>query len=81
MSLRPINGVTFEVYTAIVRELGARGNDQGLLPEIARSRGVAPADWAKAMEGWGARIKADRAISARFNLLYTSLAVQIDEGR
>ena len=71
-ALEPINGVTLETYTAIIKELGARGNDQSLLPEIAQSKGVKPADWEKAKEGWGARIKDDRALGSKFNTLYTS---------
>ena len=71
-ALKPINGVTLEAYTAIIKELGARGNDQSLLPEIAQSHGVKPADWEKAKEGWGARIKDDRALGSKFNTLYTS---------
>lgn len=71
-ALKPINGVTLETYTAIIKELGARGNDQSLLPEIAGSHGVKPADWEKAKEGWGARIKDDRALGSKFNALYTA---------
>ena len=71
-ALAPINGVTLETYTAIIKELGARGNDQSLLPEIAGSHGVKPADWEKAKEGWGARIKDDRALGSKFNALYTA---------
>ena len=71
-ALKPINGVTLEAYTAIIKELGARGNDQSLLPEIAQSHGVKAADWEKAKEGWGARIKDDRALGSKFNTLYTS---------
>jgi hypothetical protein len=71
-ALEPINGVALETYTAIIKELGARGNDQSLLPEIAQSKGVTPADWEKAKEGWGARIKDDRALGSKFNTLYTS---------
>ena len=71
-ALKPINGVTLEAYTAIIKELGARGNDQSLLPEIAASHGVKAADWDKAKEGWGARIKDDRALGSKFNALYTA---------
>jgi hypothetical protein len=71
-ALKPINGVTLEAYTAVIKELGARGNDQSLLPEIAQSKGIKPADWEKAKEGWGARIKDDRALGTKFNTLYTS---------
>jgi len=71
-ALKPISGVTLETYTAIIKELGARGNDQSLLPEIAQSHGVKPADWEKAKEGWGARIKDDRALGSKFNTLYTT---------
>jgi hypothetical protein len=71
-ALAPINGVTLEAYTAVIKELGARGNDQSLLPEIAQSKGIKPADWEKAKEGWGARIKDDRALGSKFNTLYTS---------
>jgi DNA uptake protein ComE-like DNA-binding protein len=71
-ALKPINGVSLEAYTAVIKELGARGNDQSLLPEIAQSKGIKPADWEKAKEGWGARIKDDRALGTKFNTLYTS---------
>jgi hypothetical protein len=71
-ALEPIAGVSLETYTAIIKELGARGNDQSVLPEIAQSKGVQPADWEAAKEGWGARIKDDRALGSRFNTLYTS---------
>jgi hypothetical protein len=71
-ALKPINGVSLEAYTAIIKELGARGNDQSLLPEIASSHGVKAADWEKAKEGWGARIKDDRALGTKFNALYTA---------
>jgi hypothetical protein len=71
-ALKPISGVTLETYTAIIKELGARGNDQSLLPEIAQSKGVKTTDWEKAKEGWGARIKDDRALGSKFNTLYTS---------
>jgi hypothetical protein len=64
--------VTLEAYTAVIKELGARGNDQSLLPEIAQSKGIKPDDWEKAKEGWGARIKDDRALGSKFNTLYTS---------
>jgi hypothetical protein len=70
-NLEPIAGVTLETYTAIIRGLGAYGNDQSALPQIAQSKGIAPADWEKAKEGWGARIQDDRAIGSRFNTLYT----------
>jgi hypothetical protein len=70
--LEPIAGVPLETYTAIIKELGARGNDQSLLPEIAQSKGVSVADWDKAKEGWGARIKDDRAVGSKFNTLYTT---------
>ena len=70
--LEPINGVSLETYTAIIKELGARGNDQSLLPEIASSHGVKTTDWDKAKEGWGARIKDDRALGSKCNALYTA---------
>ncbi|HEY2644007.1 MAG TPA: hypothetical protein VGI56_09680 [Galbitalea sp.] len=70
--LEPIAGVSLETYTAIIKELGARGNDQSLLPEIAQSKGVKVADWDAAKEGWGARIKDDRAVGSKFNTLYTT---------
>ena len=38
----------------------------------AQSKGVTPSDWEKAKEGWGARIKDDRALGSKFNALYTS---------
>ncbi len=70
--LEPINGVSLETYAAILKELGARGNDQALLPEIAQSHGVKPDDWEKAKEGWGARMKGDLALGSKFNALYTA---------
>ena len=71
-SLAPIGGVSLETYAAIIRELGARGSEHGLLRSIAASHGVNAADWELARAGWGARIKDDGAIGSRFNSLYTS---------
>ena len=71
-ALEHINGVSLETYTAIMRELGARGNDESLLPLVAQSRGISPSDWRRAQEGWGARIKGDRALGTKFNTLYTA---------
>jgi hypothetical protein len=71
-ALEPISGVTLETYTAIIKAVGSQGTDQAVLDQAAVAHGVKPADWAKAKEGWGARLKADRALGAKFNTLYTA---------
>jgi hypothetical protein len=70
-NLDPINGVTLETYTSIVKELGNHANDPSKLPVIAASRGVSAADWEAAQTVWGTRIQDDRALGSRFNALYT----------
>ena len=71
-ALAPINGVTLETYTAIIKSVGAQGTDQAVLDQAAVAHGVKPADWAAAKDGWGARLKGDRALGAKFNTLYTA---------
>jgi hypothetical protein len=66
----PINGVSIELYAEISRSFAEVGYDQSRGPELAGRKGVAPADWAAAMEGWNGRIATDPAVAKRFNSLY-----------
>jgi hypothetical protein len=71
-NLEPIAGVTLETYTKIIKSLGANAGDESAQVMAAQANGVNAGDWSTAKEGWGARIKDDRAIGSRFNTLYTS---------
>ena len=66
----PIAGVSIEQFAAVSKGVAAFGYDPTKLPEIAASRGIAPADWQTAHQGWNERIKRDRAVAQRFNQLY-----------
>lgn len=72
-ALAPIAGVTLEQYAQVSKGIAAFGYDTTKLVDVAAGLGIAPADWAAAQEGWGARIQADRAVGSRFNELYTAL--------
>lgn len=72
-ALAPIAGVTLETYATVSKGIAAFGYDTTKLVDVAAGLGVAPADWAVAQDGWGARIQADRAVGSRFNELYTAL--------
>jgi hypothetical protein len=72
-ALAPIAGVTLEQYAQVSKGIAAFGYDTTKLVDVAAGLGIAPADWATAQEGWGARIQADRAVGSRFNELYTAL--------
>lgn len=66
----PIAGVPIEEFAAVSKGVAAFGYDPTKLPEIAASRGIAPADWQTAHQGWNERIKRNRAVAQRFNQLY-----------
>ena len=66
----PIAGVSIEQFAAVSKGVAAFGYDPNKLPEIAASRGIAPADWQAAHQGWNERIKRNRAVAQRFNQLY-----------
>ena len=70
-NLEPIAGVDLELYAKVARGIAPYGYDQSKLPQVARAFGVSPEDWARAREGWLARIHEDRAVAAQFNELYT----------
>lgn len=68
--LAPIAGVSLELYADISKGLAAYGYDQSKAVEVAASKGVSAESWQEALDGWNARITANRAIGARFNALY-----------
>jgi hypothetical protein len=69
-ALEPIAGVDLETYATVVKGIAAFGYDAARLPEVAATHGIGAEDWSTAQTGWGERIQADRALGARFNLLY-----------
>jgi hypothetical protein len=69
--LEPIAGVSLEQYATISKGLAAYGYDQSKAVEVAASHGVSADNWQQAVDGWNARIKANRAVGAEFNKLYT----------
>jgi hypothetical protein len=67
----PIAGISLALYAEISKGLAAFGYDQSKAVEVAASKGVSSEGWAAALDGWNARIKADRAVAQEFNRLYT----------
>ena len=70
----PIAGVSLELYAEISKGLAAFNYDQTKAPEIAAEKGIAGPDWQTAMDGWNARMTANKAVAQRFNALYTGRA-------
>ena len=69
----PIAGVSIEEFVAVSKGVAAFGYDPAKLPEIAASRGIQPAAWQTAHQGWNERIKQNRAVAQRFNQLYRAI--------
>ncbi len=67
----PIAGVSLELYAEISKGLAAVNYDQARAPEVALAHGVNATNWAAAVDGWNARIQANRAVGQHFNALYT----------
>ncbi len=70
-STEPIAGVSLPLYAEISAALAAYGYDMSRSVEIAASKGVSAESWNAAVEGWNARIKADRSVAQEFNRLHT----------
>jgi hypothetical protein len=68
--LEPIAGVSIEEFATVSKGVAAFGYDPAKLPEIAASRGIQPAAWPTAHQGWHERIRQNRAVAQRFNQLY-----------
>jgi hypothetical protein len=71
-SSEPVAGVSLALYAEISKGLTAYGYDQSNAVEVAAAKGVSSDDWAAALEGWNARIEADRSVASEFNRLYTA---------
>jgi hypothetical protein len=69
----PIAGVSLELYAEVSKGLAAYNYDQSKAVEIAAAKGISPADWQAAMDGWNARMH-NQAVAQRFNALYTGRA-------
>ncbi|SKA89276.1 hypothetical protein SAMN06295879_1169 [Agreia bicolorata] len=69
-NLVPIAGVDIELWARIAKGIAPYGYDVSKLPAVAASFGVAPADWAVAVEGWNTRLAADPGVAQRFNAIY-----------
>jgi hypothetical protein len=67
----PIAGVSLELYAEISKGLADYSYDQSKAVEVAASRGVSPANWQQAVDGWNARMVANPTVAQRFNQLYT----------
>ncbi|HEX9376806.1 MAG TPA: hypothetical protein VGB19_11290 [Actinomycetota bacterium] len=70
----PIAGVSLELYAEISKSLATVNYDQTRAPEMAAQRGVNAENWQAAMDGWNARITANKAVAQRFNALYMGRA-------
>ena len=71
--IEPIAGVDLELYVKISKGIAGYGYDAAMLPTVASSFGISPADWTTASAGWAQRIQANPAVGARFNQLYTAV--------
>jgi hypothetical protein len=69
-SLVPIAGVDLDLYVRISKGIAAYNYDAAMLPTVASSFGISPADWTLASAGWATRIQTDGSVGARFNQLY-----------
>lgn len=72
-NLVPIAGVDIELWARIAKGIAPFGYDVSKLPAVAASFGVAPADWAVAVEGWNTRLAADPGVAQRFNAIYRAV--------
>ena len=70
-ALESIAGVSLQQYADISRGLQAYNYDQSKAVEVAAQHGVSAENWAAAVEGWNARMQADRSVGQEFNRLYT----------
>jgi hypothetical protein len=66
----PIAGVSLEQFAEVCKGLAAHGYDQSKGPEVAASKGIGPAEWQQALDGWNARVKANPAVAQRFSAAY-----------
>lgn len=65
-SLAPINGVDMATYAWVSKQVAKAGYDQSLAVGFAGQRGVAPADWEAAVNGWAERMQAEPALGREF---------------
>jgi hypothetical protein len=66
----PIAGVTLQQFAEVCKGLAAHGYDQSKGAEVAASKGIGPAEWQQALDGWNARVKANPAVAQGFSAAY-----------
>jgi hypothetical protein len=69
-SLRPIAGVSLELYARIVRSIATMNHDLSMLAPMAALHGVDHDAWVEARTGWNQRIAVDGAVNSLFCVLY-----------
>jgi hypothetical protein len=70
--VRPIAGVSIELYARVVKSIEMVNHDLSLLEPMAAAHGVPRDAWARARRGWNERIALEPAICALFQVLYRS---------
>jgi hypothetical protein len=66
----PIAGVSLQQFAEVCKGLAAHGYDQSKGAEVAASKGIGPAEWQQALDGWNARVKANPAVAQGFSAAY-----------
>jgi len=69
-SLRPIAGVSLDLYARIVRSIATMNHDLSMLAPMAALHGVDHDAWVEARTGWNQRIAVDGAVNSLFCVLY-----------
>ncbi len=71
-SMRPVAGVTLELYAQIVRSIAMMNHDLSMLTPMAALHGVDDQSWNEARRGWNIRIATDDAVNSAFCVSYHS---------
>jgi hypothetical protein len=66
-----IHGVDLRTFADVCRGVQAYNYDQSKAIDIAASRGIDPADWRAALDGWNERIQASSDVARQFHAYFT----------
>jgi hypothetical protein len=69
----PIAGVTLRAYAEINVEFAHELYETAKATSIAAARGISPASWKAAVEGWNRRIRTEPSVAAEFERLYAAV--------
>jgi hypothetical protein len=68
----PIAAVSLQLYAQIAKSLATVDYDLSRSIRLAGDKGVSEESWAKAVEGWNARMAANPAVGTQFSALYAA---------